>query len=103
MLRRMVLDDPGLVGQTRRVPFLASDDIDSLLKGQISRDVPEKNRRVTDQEIAWVDALDERGLVPAGFNPTLLRSEERRVGKECVRTFRYRWSAYHSKKKKEKR
>src|SRR3546814_16340604 len=24
-----------------------------------------------------------------------LRSEERRVGKECVRTFRSRWSPYH--------
>src|SRR3546814_16327111 len=23
------------------------------------------------------------------------RSEERRVGEECVRTFRYRWSPYH--------
>src|SRR3546814_17313723 len=28
------------------------------------------------------------------------RSEERRVGKECVSTCRYRWSPYHSKKKK---
>src|SRR3546814_20957554 len=27
-----------------------------------------------------------------------LRSEERRVGKECVSTCRYRWSPYHSKK-----
>src|SRR3546814_12626094 len=26
-----------------------------------------------------------------------LRSEERRVGKECVRTCRSRWSPYHSK------
>src|SRR3546814_15410648 len=25
------------------------------------------------------------------------RSEERRVGKECVRTCRYRWSPYHEK------
>src|SRR3546814_18531011 len=25
----------------------------------------------------------------------LLRSEERRVGKECVRTCRYRWSPFH--------
>src|SRR3546814_15517746 len=24
-----------------------------------------------------------------------MRSEERRVGKECVRTCRYRWSPYH--------
>src|SRR3546814_14792687 len=28
------------------------------------------------------------------------RSEERRVGKECVSTCRYRWSPYHEKKKK---
>src|SRR3546814_18553711 len=28
------------------------------------------------------------------------RSEERRVGKECVRTSRSRWSPYHKKKKK---
>src|SRR3546814_15222183 len=27
------------------------------------------------------------------------RSEERRVGKECVRTCRSRWSTYHIKKK----
>src|SRR3546814_11781959 len=30
------------------------------------------------------------------------RSEERRVGKECVSTSRSRWSPYHSKKKKNK-
>src|SRR3546814_14898775 len=29
-----------------------------------------------------------------------VRSEGRRGGKECVRTCRYRWSAYHKKKKK---
>src|SRR3546814_15053998 len=31
------------------------------------------------------------------------RSEERRVGKECVSTCRSRWSPYHSKKKKHQR
>src|SRR3546814_19881410 len=30
------------------------------------------------------------------------RSEERRVGKECVSTCRSRWSPYHSKKKSKK-
>src|SRR3546814_15989286 len=30
------------------------------------------------------------------------RSEERRVGKECVNTCRSRWSLYHYKKKKQK-
>src|SRR3546814_20079408 len=31
------------------------------------------------------------------------RSEERRVGKECVSTCRSRWSPYHSNKKKNSR
>src|SRR3546814_16662785 len=31
-----------------------------------------------------------------------VRSEERRVGKECVSTCRSRWSPYHYKKKKQK-
>src|SRR3546814_13424419 len=31
----------------------------------------------------------------------LARSEERRVGKECVSTCRSRWSPYHEKQKKE--
>src|SRR3546814_12147003 len=30
------------------------------------------------------------------------RSEERRVGKECVSTCRSRWSSYHYKKKKQR-
>src|SRR3546814_19620771 len=32
--------------------------------------------------------------------PPTTRSEERRVGKECVSTCRSRWSPYHYKKKK---
>src|SRR3546814_16723245 len=32
-----------------------------------------------------------------------LRSEERRVGKECVSTCRSRWSPYHLKKKKKRK
>src|SRR3546814_18544457 len=33
----------------------------------------------------------------AGGDTGEYRSEERRVGKECVSTCRYRWSPYHSK------
>src|SRR3546814_9934162 len=48
----------------------------------------------------------DRGRVTAGlhgFGPRLddeqlARSEERRVGKECVSTCRSRWSPFHSKK-----
>src|SRR3546814_20251021 len=34
-----------------------------------------------------------------GYLPGPIRSEERRVGKECVSTCRSRWSPYHYKKK----
>src|SRR3546814_12131976 len=50
-----------------------------------------------------------QGLVILPFRPSIefeyllytpsFRSEERRVGKECVRTCRLRWSPQHSKKK----
>src|SRR3546814_18957753 len=39
----------------------------------------------------------------AGFRPDIryeTSSEERRVGKECVRTCRPRWAPYHKKQKK---
>src|SRR3546814_14621131 len=38
-------------------------------------------------------AAETAGRAPAGP-----RSEERRVGKECVSTWRYRWPPYHTKK-----
>src|SRR3546814_14480538 len=47
--------------------------------------------RLVAQERVGTDAPEE-----------LLRSEERRVGKECVSKCRSRWSPYHLKKKTEK-
>src|SRR3546814_15611579 len=46
-----------------------------------------------------------RKLVPqriVQWRQHIIRSEERRVGKECVSTCRYRWSPYHVKKKRRK-
>src|SRR3546814_15588838 len=40
--------------------------------------------------------VDDRSDFPLEIIP---RSEERRVGKECVSTCRSRWSPFHSKKK----
>src|SRR3546814_12969121 len=53
---------------------------------------------------AGVRTIDARGkpVTPGFVNgapPIGLRSAERRVGKECVRTCRSRWSPHQSKKK----
>src|SRR3546814_13629859 len=41
------------------------------------------------------DASCPGRLAVNGVSPAKVRSEERRVGKECVSTCRSRWSAYH--------
>src|SRR3546814_17325433 len=60
---------------------------------------PRSARRCT---IRWEfrsDALDAPVSDVSDRGCTLLRSEERRVGKECVSTCRSRWSPYHKKTK----
>src|SRR3546814_20634647 len=51
--------------------------------------------------IFWVAFILEEAFVPRSLSNALFdqyegwRSEERRVGKECVSTCRSRWSPYH--------
>src|SRR3546814_20111415 len=42
--------------------------------------------------------MEADGLIARTEHGQIPRSEERRVGKECVRTCRSRWSQYHLKK-----
>lgn len=60
--------DPGLLGKSLAIKVRASDDIDMLIKGHISRDGPENTRRISDAQIAWLDALIDRGEVSSPFN-----------------------------------
>ena len=38
-----------------------SDDVDMLMKGHMDRSSPEKNRRLSDKQIEWIDKLKEEG------------------------------------------
>lgn len=77
-LMDMVLADPSLIGQTKRVTLPANDDIDMLKKGFISRDVAEADRVVDDRQIAWFDKLAANGQVSSRFNSTFLTSGDSR-------------------------
>ena len=57
--------------------------------------IPGTTRRY-DRETRWTGILAEK-LYDKGYRiiEEGLRSEERRVGKECVSTCRSRWSPYH--------
>src|SRR3546814_16369832 len=51
--------------------------------------------QVLDAAPERVDVVVTDVVMPRMDGPTLIRKEERRVGKECVSTCRYRWSPYH--------
>jgi phosphate transport system permease protein len=77
-LQRMVLEDPSLLGRTETVELPASADADMLMKGSIDRDVPEASRRLSDQQVAWMDALIERGQVHQRFNTAFFTNGDSR-------------------------
>lgn len=70
-LRDQVLADPSLVGQRVSVWMPASDVVDQFYKGKIERDLAEANRPIKDNEIVWVQALNDNGKIEARFNTIL--------------------------------
>ena len=67
-LRDYVLDNPELIGQTLDIWLLAHAEAGAYLKGQISRKIPEGDRRVKDIQMQWLDTLREQGRTESRFN-----------------------------------
>ncbi|XDZ65806.1 phosphate ABC transporter permease PstA [Alphaproteobacteria bacterium LSUCC0684] len=55
-----------------------SDDVDMLMKGRMSRDIPENQRRLKDQQIAWLDELIEQDNVRLVFNKAFFTKADSR-------------------------
>jgi len=77
-LRSMVLADPTLIGTTGRYWVKSSDDADSFVKGKVSRVSSESDRRVKDNEIAWLDALEASGDLKVRFDTTFFTAGDSR-------------------------
>ena len=75
-LQDMVLKDTALIGQTITVEFPASADVDMLVKGKIDRSVPEEQRRISDAQIGWIDALQAQGRLHKRWNRTVLGTNQ---------------------------
>ncbi|MFK0385088.1 phosphate ABC transporter permease PstA [Agrobacterium sp. NPDC090273] len=67
-LRDIVTADPSIIGTTRNVTLLASGDVDSAFKGQVDLTVDENNRRVSNQQLGWMNQLVESGQLAKHFN-----------------------------------
>jgi len=78
ILRQRLLDDPSLLNQTVSLWVPAGGDIDMVQKGHIDRSLPESERRVSDQELAWMDALVQQGRIEQRFNWRFLSTGDSR-------------------------
>jgi len=77
-LQRMVEDNPALVGKTDNIWVPADDDVDMLFKGYIKRDVPEKERRLTDFQLGLLDTWLQENKIRKRFNTTFFTSGDSR-------------------------
>lgn len=62
---------PNLIGQTVPITAPLSDISDLYLKGKISRDTPEDQRKLSNQQMDWLDQMKANGTVRAHFNSDL--------------------------------
>ncbi|MBO9122568.1 MULTISPECIES: phosphate ABC transporter permease PstA [unclassified Rhizobium] len=71
VLRDMVVADPSLIGKTVNVTLLADANVDSANKGQIDLTVDEKNRKVNDRQVGWMQQMAASGTLHKEFNTGL--------------------------------
>lgn len=73
-----VQSSPDLIGTTDRVWLKAASKVDLYMKGKIDVDVSEDLRRIKDQELGWIQALENKGQIKKVFNTTFFTSGDSR-------------------------
>ena len=77
-IRDKVVADPSLLNTTASYWFLAKDDVDVFMKGNIDRDLPESDRRVKDYQLEWIDQLVAENRLEKRFNTVLFTEADSR-------------------------
>ena len=77
-LQDKVAENPNLIGTTQMIWVLADDDVDMLIKGQISGTGVEANRRLKDDQLAWITSLRDQGKIETRFNTTFFTAGDSR-------------------------
>jgi len=77
-LREFVLDDPSKIGTSISIWLPASDDVDMIMKGKVSRTASSDVRRLSDQQMEWLEKLEAEGNLETKFNWTLFSSGDSR-------------------------
>ena len=77
-LRESALENPEVIGTTKRVSVPASADFDMFVKGHIDPQVDEGLRPLSDRQLEWIDTLREEGRIERSFNTALFTNGDSR-------------------------
>ncbi|MEQ1889256.1 MAG: phosphate ABC transporter permease PstA [Alphaproteobacteria bacterium] len=77
-LREQVMANPGLIGSKSEVWLMASDDMDLFIKGDITRDMPEAERQLSNLQMDWAGQIAARDDAELRFNTAFLTTGDSR-------------------------
>lgn len=77
-LRNMVMEDPSIIGETRRLTLLTSANVDVWLKGNIDRDLADDRQQLPAVVRDWADALYAEGHIENRFSTALFMNPDSR-------------------------
>ncbi len=77
-LRHQIIDDPSLIGQTRKIWFIASDDVDMFTKGNITVGANGNAGKLDVKQLQWISTLNNSGAVRSRFNTDFFLSGDSR-------------------------
>ena len=77
-VREFAMENPHTIGKNVRIWVLASSDVDLLTKGEINRYLPERDRRIKDKQLTWIDQLTAQDKIERRFNFTFFRLADSR-------------------------
>lgn len=77
-LRDLVLANPDIVGQTRRLNLLTDANIDVWLKGNIDRSLPDAQQQLSPVLQRWAEQLAAEGIIKNRFSLALFMNPDSR-------------------------
>lgn len=79
VLQKMVLAEPGLLGQTRELWLPADDEVDLFVKGDAAADATDdEEHRLSAQQRGWLGKLEKDGRLEQRFNTTFFTAGDSR-------------------------
>lgn len=77
-IEAIIKNNPELKGKTSDIMLIAASDVDMFFKGKISKETPSIKRNLNDNQILWLETLQDKNLVKTKFNLNFFTSGDSR-------------------------